>query len=113
MSREGRAATIAFSQQAWADYPYWVQHNRNVAGRIARLIEECLRDPFQVLGNPEPLKHEFSGYWSRRITKEHRLVYQVAGGQCVVIRPTHPPACAPPRADARFSSRSAPTVTHG
>jgi toxin YoeB len=50
------------------------------------LIEECLRDPFQGLGNPEPLKHELAGYWSRRITKAHRLVYQVVGGRCVIIQ---------------------------
>lgn len=86
MSREGRTAAIAFSRQAWADYQYWVRHDRNVARRIARLIEECLRDPFHGLGHPEPLKHELSGYWSRRITKEHRLVYQVAEGQCVVVQ---------------------------
>ena len=86
MRRQARAATIAFSRQAWADYQHWVQHDRNVARRIARLIEECLRDPFQGLASPEPLKHELSGCWTRRITKEHRLVYQVAGGQCVVIQ---------------------------
>ena len=86
MRRQDRAATIAFSRQAWVDYQYWVQHDRTVARRIARLIEECLRDPFQGLGNPEPLKHELSGCWSRRITKEHGFVYQVTGGQCVIIQ---------------------------
>ena len=85
MSREDPAA-IAFSRQAWADYQYWIQHDRTVAHRIARLIEECLRNPFQGVGKPEPLKHELAGYWSRRITKEHRLVYRVAEGRCIVVQ---------------------------
>ena len=90
-SKSGRkpgshAAGIAFSRQAWADYQYWLKNDRTVAKRIARLIEECLRDPFHGIGNPEPLKHDLGGYWSRRIAQEHRLVYRVAGGRCVVIQ---------------------------
>ncbi len=85
MSRLDPAA-IAFSRQAWADYQYWIQHDRAVARRIARLIEECLRDPSHGVGKPEPLKHELAGYRSRRITKEHRLVYGVAKGRCVVVQ---------------------------
>lgn len=84
MSREDPAA-IAFSRQAWA-YQYWIQHDRTVARRIARLIEECLQDPFQGVGKPEPLKHELAGCWSRRITKEHRLVYRVTEGRCIVVQ---------------------------
>lgn len=85
MSRPDPAA-IAFSRQAWAEYRYWIQHDRAVARRIARLIEECLRDPSHGVGKPEPLKHELAGYWSRRITKEHRLVSRVAKGRCVVVQ---------------------------
>ena len=85
MSREDPAA-IAFSRQAWADYQYWIQHDRTVARRIARLIEECLQDPFQGVGKPEPLKHELADCWSRRITKEHRLVYRVTEGRCIVAQ---------------------------
>ena len=85
MSRLDPAA-IAFSRQAWAEYRYWIQHDRAVARRIARLIEECLRDPSHGVGKPEPLKHELAGYWSRRITKEHRLVSRVAKGRCVVVQ---------------------------
>lgn len=65
MSHERHRAAIAFSRQAWADYQYWIQHDRPVARRIARLIEECLRNPFQGIGKPEPLKHDLAGYWSR------------------------------------------------
>ena len=82
----GRAAAIAFSRQAWADYQYWIQHDRTVARRIARLIEECLRNPFQGTGKPEPLKHDLAGYWSRRITEEHRLVYRITGDRCIVVQ---------------------------
>ncbi|MDE0099226.1 MAG: Txe/YoeB family addiction module toxin [Truepera sp.] len=85
MSREDPAA-IAFSRQAWADYQYWIQHDRTVARRIARLIEECLQDPFQGVGKPEPLKHELADCWSRRITKEHRLVYRVTEGRCIAVQ---------------------------
>ena len=85
MSRQDPAA-VAFSRQAWADYQYWTQHDRAVAHRIARLIEECLRDPFRGVGKPEPLKHELAGYWSRRITQEHRLVYRVTAGRCTVVQ---------------------------
>ena len=79
-------AEIAFSRPAWDDYQYWVQNDRAVARRIARLIDECLRHPFRGAGNSEPLKHELAGYWSRRITQEHRLVYRVSGGRCVIAQ---------------------------
>ena len=86
MSSDGVEGEIVFSRQAWADYQHWVQTDRMVTRRIARLITECLRDPFGGLGNPEPLRHELAGYWSRRITKEHRLVYKVEGGRCTVVQ---------------------------
>ena len=78
--------SIVFSRQAWEDYQHWVQTDRKIAKRIARLISGCLRNPFKGVGNPEPLKYELSGYWSRRITKEHRLVYTVKNGQCVIVQ---------------------------
>ena len=77
---------IVFSRRAWEDYQYWVQSDRRVARRIARLIEECVRNPFGGIGNPEPLKHEFAGCWSRRISQEHRLVYKVERGRCLILQ---------------------------
>ena len=77
---------IVFSRRAWEDYRYWIESDRSVARRIARLIEECVRDPFRGMGKPEPLKHEFAGCWSRRITQEHRLVYKVDGGRCLILQ---------------------------
>ena len=76
----------AFARHAWEDYQYWVQNDRAVARRIARLIDECLRHPLCGAGNPEPLKHELAGYWSRRITREHRLVYRVTDGRCEIAQ---------------------------
>ena len=50
------------------------------------MVADCLRDPYAGIGNPEPLKHDLAGYWSRRITKEHRLVYKVENGKCLVVQ---------------------------
>ncbi len=77
---------VGFSRQAWEDYQYWVQNDRAVARRIAWLIGECPRHPFRGTGKPEPLKHELAGYWSRRITQEHRLVYRATDGRCVIAQ---------------------------
>ena len=79
-------ARITFSRRAWADYQHWVQTDRKVAQRVARLVADCLRDSFAGIGNPEPLKHGLAGYWSRRITKEHRLVYKVENDRCLVVQ---------------------------
>lgn len=61
------------------DLEYWVRNDRKIALRIIELVEAVMRDPFQGIGKPEPLKHELAGAWSRRITPEHRLVYRVTG----------------------------------
>lgn len=63
--------------QAFDDLQYWVRHQPKLAKRLLRLIEETQRDPFGGIGKPEPLKNELSGWWSRRIDGEHRLVYKV------------------------------------
>ncbi|MEB3231954.1 MAG: Txe/YoeB family addiction module toxin [Leptolyngbyaceae bacterium] len=59
------------------DLAWWIQQDRKIALRIIKMIQEIEREPFQGTGKPEPLKHDLKGFWSRRITKEHRLVYQV------------------------------------
>ena len=61
------------------DLRYWVKSDRNTAIRVLDLVEALLRDPFQGLGKPEPLRYVLAGCWSRRITQEHRLVYRVDG----------------------------------
>jgi toxin YoeB len=71
--------TIQFSTRAWEDYLYWQQHDKKIAKKINALLQDISRDdPYAGIGKPEPLKHAFSGFWSRRITDEHRLVYRVS-----------------------------------
>lgn len=67
---------LVFAAQAWEDYLYWQQHDKRIGKRINELIENTMRDPFNGIGKPEPLKHALAGYWSRRITDEHRMVYK-------------------------------------
>ena len=68
---------LIFSEHAWEDYLYWQRTDRKILQRINMLIRESQRAPFESIGKPEPLKHGLSGYWSRRITDEHRMVYKV------------------------------------
>jgi toxin YoeB len=68
---------LTFSDEAWEDYLYWQKQDRKMVERINKLIKEVQRDPFVGVGKPEPLKHALSGFWSRRITDEHRMVYRV------------------------------------
>ena len=77
---------IVFADQGWDDFTYWVGHDRKLAKRIIRLIKEIERDPFDGIGKPEPLKHDMAGFWSRRITDEHRLVYSVEKNQILIAQ---------------------------
>jgi toxin YoeB len=70
---------LLWSDEAWEDYVYWQQNDPKVLQSINDLIRDIRRDPFNGLGKPEPLKHSLAGWWSRRITREHRLVYRVSG----------------------------------
>ena len=69
--------SLVFHAQAWEDFTYWLQNDRTTTKRFLRLIAEALRDPFEGIGKPEPLKHGLSGYWSRRINEEHRIIYKI------------------------------------
>ena len=68
---------LTFSDEAWEDYLHWQKQDRKMVERINKLIKEVQRDPFVGVGKPEPLKLALSGFWSRRITDEHRMVYRV------------------------------------
>ncbi|MEO9631217.1 MAG: Txe/YoeB family addiction module toxin [Sulfitobacter sp.] len=70
---------LIFSDQAWEDYQYWVSTNDKVRDRINELIKQCKRTPFKGTGKPEPLKGDLTGWWSRRISQEDRMVYRVRG----------------------------------
>ncbi|MFR9725858.1 Txe/YoeB family addiction module toxin [Streptomyces sp. MS19] len=76
---------FVFEDQAWEDYTSWLRNDRKTLARINRLITDVLRDPFDGIGKPEPLKHHLPGAWSRRIDDEHRLVYLVTDGEIVVL----------------------------
>ena len=68
---------IVFADRGWEDFTYRVENDLKMAARIVRLIKDIEREPFEGLGKPEPLRHDLTGFWSRRITDEHRLVYAV------------------------------------
>ena len=75
---------ITFSKNAWEDYVYWQTTDKKILKKINELIKEIQRTPFEGKGKPEPLKYDLSGYWSRRIDREHRLVYQFVDGEVLV-----------------------------
>ncbi|WP_416190789.1 Txe/YoeB family addiction module toxin [Neisseria sp. CCUG12390] len=77
---------LAFTDHAWEDYLYWQQTDKKVLKRINALIQNTQCMPFEGLGDPEPLKHQLSGFWSRRIDKEHRLVYRVEDGYLTIVQ---------------------------
>ncbi|WP_419827125.1 Txe/YoeB family addiction module toxin [Sphingomonas sp.] len=70
---------VSFWPAAWDDYRHWQDHDEKIVAKINGMIEECRRHPFKGTGKPEPLGGDLSGWWSRRISQEHRLVYRVAG----------------------------------
>ena len=67
---------LAWTEEAWQDYLHWQKVDKKILKRINTLIKDTKRHPFEGLGNPEPLKHNWTGYWSRRINLEHRFVYK-------------------------------------
>ena len=77
---------LIFAATAWEDYLYWQQNDKRMVERINKLVKEVLREPFTGIGKPEPLKHALSGYWSRRITDEHRMVYRVDGNALLIAQ---------------------------
>jgi toxin YoeB len=77
---------VVFSSRAWDQYTYWATADPKVLKRINRLIKEIQRTPFEGAGKPEPLKENLSGWWSRRITDEHRLVYRVTDGSVEIAQ---------------------------
>ena len=76
---------LTFTPDGWDDYLYWETTDKAVLRRLNRLIEDTLRTPFEGLGQPEQLRHQLAGCWSRRLTEEHRLVYRVTADAVVVL----------------------------
>lgn len=77
---------LTFTREAWDHFRYWQDNEPQMRRKIDRLIEECLRHPFEGTGKPEPLKGDLAGYWSRRIDREHRLVYRVTATSLDIVQ---------------------------
>ena len=71
---------LAFTTNGWADYLFWQKTDKTMIKRINKLIGDIMRSPFEGIGKPEPLKHNWAGWWSRRIDEEHRLIYRLEAG---------------------------------
>jgi len=80
---------LIFSEHAWEDYLYWQRPDRKILDRINKLIKEIQRTPFEGTGKPEQLKHSLSGYWSRRINDEHRIVYKLQSDSLLIAQLRH------------------------
>jgi len=77
---------LSWAENAWEDYLFWQRIDKKVLKRINLLLKDIKRQPFEGLGDPEALKHNWSGYWSRRIDREHRLVYKVSDKSIIVVQ---------------------------
>ncbi len=77
---------VSFTKTGWEQHCYWQETDRKMLKKVNDLIKECMRTPYSGTGQPEALKYECSGWWSRRITKEHRLVYRVEGDALLVAQ---------------------------
>jgi toxin YoeB len=82
---------ISFTPNAWEEFEYWIDNDQDIVIRIKDLVKSIRQDPFKGIGKPEPLRYDLKGYWSRRITSEHRIVYKVLGTKgvdqrCVIIQ---------------------------
>jgi len=77
---------LIFVDESWEDYLYWLKTDRKILDRINNLVKDISRNPYTGLGKPEPLKYKYQGYWSRRITEEHRLIYKVVNDEIHIAK---------------------------
>ena len=77
---------LIFSENAWEDYLYWQNTDKQILKRINELIKDIQKNKHKGIGKPEPLKHNLSGYWSRRINNEHRLIYKVEEDKIMIVQ---------------------------
>jgi toxin YoeB len=75
-----------FVDESWEDYQYWIKTDKKILARINDLIKDISRTPYTGIGKPESLKYKYKGFWSRRITDEHRLIYQVKGDELLIVK---------------------------
>ena len=78
-----------FVDESWEDYLYWQKNDNTILKRINELLKDISRTPFSEIGKPEPLKYKYKGFWSRRIDKEHRLIYQVKDDEIRIAKCRH------------------------
>ena len=78
--------SLSFSKTGWEQYLYWQSRDKTILKKINRLLKDIQRHPFEGIGKPEPLKNDLSGFWSRRITDERRLVYRVKNDNIEIIQ---------------------------
>jgi len=77
---------LIFSENAWEDYLYWQKTDKKILKRINKLSKDVQRNKYEGIGKPEPLKHNLSGFWSRRINNEHRLVYKIENNTILIAQ---------------------------
>ena len=77
---------LSWAENAWEDYLYWQDTDKKTLKRLNLLIKDILRHPFDGIGDPEPLKHNWAGYWSRRIDREHRIVYKATDDSLYIVQ---------------------------
>ncbi len=77
---------IIFSSRAWDEYLYWQKTDKKILNRINTIIKDIQGSPFEGIGKPEPLKHKYKGFWSRRIDNEHRLIYSVRDDEILIAK---------------------------
>ena len=82
---------VSFTPNAWEEFEYWIDNDPDIVVRIKDLVKSIRQDAFKGIGKPEPLRYDLKGYWSRRITGEHRIVYKISGSKgvdqrCIIIQ---------------------------
>ncbi len=77
---------LIFSEHAWDDYMYWQKTDKKIAKRVNLIIKDIQRNKYEGIGKPEPLKHNLSGYWSRRIDSVHRIVYKIENDSILIAQ---------------------------
>ena len=77
---------LIFVDESWEDYLYWQKTDRKILERINNLVKDISRNPYTGLGRPEPLKYKYQGFWSRRITEEHRLIYRIVDDEIQIAK---------------------------
>lgn len=75
-----------FSDEAWEDYQYWVENDRKILRKVNELLRDIEHSGNTGIGKPEPLRHDLEGYWSRRITREHRLIYRIQDDEILIAK---------------------------